>query len=321
MNTVVCARCSKVCPAGSGFCRRCGMQLSAYVAAKPTPRSAWARGLIIAVTLASAIMGSLYMLAVIAFRKGASPSPPRAFYTPEPMSSRPIENGPPPLAPLPEWVRRLPDDVSPEPSPGTSVDFRGQYLVQGRFGQKPLSDVVFAGAYLLQADFSRADLDGADFRNADLTQADFGGADLANARFDNAYVSQAHFVFRDTGSVSGKFRLNGGVKEPVPPPEIPAKNMGSASFFMTRISQTSLEGVDLRGAKMEQAEFSAVSLRHADLRGADLRKTRHSYTDFQDAKLDGADLRGADLASAQHLTAEQVASARTDSQTRLPSTR
>jgi uncharacterized protein YjbI with pentapeptide repeats len=223
----------------------------------------------------------------------------------------------PPLPPLPAWQRHLPAGL-PVARPNDPVDFRGQILQQFREELPAGRPPIFAGADLLQASFERADLQGADFRGAYLAQTNFAGADLARAKFDEAYFHQAHFVGVDTAAVAPRTRVRDGVTEAVPPPALPARNAGRASFRGTRFSQMSFEGLDLAGANFNGAEFSQTSFRDCDLRGADLRGSRHSLTDFTNAKLDNADLRGADLGSVRNLTRDQIAKARTDTLTRLP---
>lgn len=70
-----------------------------------------------------------------------------------------------------------------------------------------------------------------------------------------------------------------------------------------------LAGADLRGCDFRGALLLGADLRSADLRGADL----------IGADLRGADLRGADLSDALYLTEPQVAGARGDAATSLPS--
>ncbi|WP_188037687.1 pentapeptide repeat-containing protein, partial [Actinotalea sp. JY-7885] len=67
---------------------------------------------------------------------------------------------------------------------------------------------------------------------------------------------------------------------------------------------TDLRRVGLRGAVLVGADLRRADLREADLLGADLR---------------GADLAGADLSTALFCTPMQLAAARGDAATRLPS--
>lgn len=247
----------------------------------------------------------------------ASPMPPPMVFPELPAVRMPDLAPVPPLLPLPAWERHLPSDLPP--AVAGKADFRGQMLLQGYYVGRPLAGAVFAGAHLSQAQFEKADLTDADFRGADLSQAHLAGADVRRAKFDEASFGQTGFSTPDTAAVEGKTIVRNGITVPVPPPLLAPKNMGSASFRAARFSQVSLEGLNLAGANFEGAEFSQVELDGADLRRADLRGTRHSMTSFAKARLDGADLRGADLSSTRNLTAAQIATAKIDATTRLPS--
>jgi hypothetical protein len=99
-----------------------------------------------------------------------------------------------------------------------------------------------------------------------------------------------------------------------------------------------LEGATFRGGDFDRSFFSGAKLQNADFRNASLRRVifraqaagpevwgwnndekRHTFNvGSPDADLSGADLRGADLTGAL-ISDEQIASARTDGQTMLPS--
>jgi hypothetical protein len=77
-------------------------------------------------------------------------------------------------------------------------------------------------------------------------------------------------------------------------------------------------GADLIGKDLRRADLRAGCLRGAYLIGADLRGADLRGADLLGADLRGADLRGADLRDVLFLTRPQVAAARTDDTTRLP---
>ncbi|MEU6854653.1 pentapeptide repeat-containing protein [Actinacidiphila alni] len=77
-----------------------------------------------------------------------------------------------------------------------------------------------------------------------------------------------------------------------------------ADLVGSRLRGANLRGADLRGAYLIAADLRGADLRLADLIGADLRD---------------ADLRGADLSGALFLTPPQLAAARGDSATTIPS--
>ena len=334
METTLCPRCSKAMPGGATFCRRCGQSLRSvglrselvYTpvgAGGPPPGGPGRRGptaaLVVAVMCGvgvSVLMGVLWSSPSRTF---SSRPIPAVRVQPVPSASLPpAKPSLPPLPSLPAWMRHLPDDLPPKGSLPEGRDFRGQLLSQNRFGQERLAAAVFAGAQLSQVSFEKADLRGADFRGAEFSQCTLAGADIGGARFDGASFSQSYLTSIDVMAVAGKTRTRNGVVEPVPPPPLPARNAGKASFRNVRFGHTDFERMDLAGADFRGAEFSGGRFTDADLRGADLRDTRHNTTDFKGANLDDADLRGADLTSARNLSDAQLAVARTDETTRRP---
>jgi hypothetical protein len=78
-------------------------------------------------------------------------------------------------------------------------------------------------------------------------------------------------------------------------------------------------GADLIGKRLRGADLRGADLRGAYLIRADLRGARLDRADLIGADLRGADLRGALLSDALFLTPTQVAAARTDASTALPS--
>lgn len=84
----------------------------------------------------------------------------------------------------------------------------------------------------------------------------------------------------------------------------PGPRHRDADLVGARLGGADLRGADLRGAYLLGADLRGADLRRADLLGADLR---------------GADLAGANLTDALFVTPPQVASARGDRATLLPS--
>lgn len=336
MQTVLCPRCSKVVPSAAAFCRRCGQEQrplaervqSSFAGvpadapwrpapARPGPRVVLAIALVIGAALA-------VLVGLPAVRsRSAAPLPAveqPAFDQADHRRTRAdlVAAPLPPLPPLPAFRRHLPADLSPKGSVPAELDRRGQLLTQDRYGAGRLSGAIFAGTHLVQVTFEKADLRKADFRGAEFLQTTLAGADLEGARFDGASFHQSRFTSVDTAAVSGQTRVRDGIAEPIPPPPLPARNAGKASFRGARFSHTDLGGLDLSGADFREAEFSGGAFRDADLSGADFRDSRHRANDFRGARLDGADLRGADLTFARNLTDAQLATAHTDGTTRRP---
>ncbi len=120
----------------------------------------------------------------------------------------------------------------------------------------------------------------------DLRKADLRAANLSDAQLDNSIFTECCMELAFLGSAHLK-----------------------KCFFVA----TNLRCVTLRNANAEGATFDRASLRGADLRNANLRGCS-----FGSADLSQSDLRGANLESTLGLTKRQIASARTDDKTRLP---
>ncbi|WP_373466923.1 pentapeptide repeat-containing protein [Streptomyces umbrinus] len=75
---------------------------------------------------------------------------------------------------------------------------------------------------------------------------------------------------------------------------------------------------NLRSAQLAGMDFTDCDFRHADLDGSDLRKASFKNCRLDKADLQNANLCGADLSGAKGLRSHQVASAKTDEETRLP---
>ncbi len=140
---------------------------------------------------------------------------------------------------------------------------------------------------LFQARLPRINLDGASlgglcFLEADLSRSILTNSDLAGVSFDRSDL---------TGANLGRANLSGAV-----------------------LDNTALAGVNLR-----EANLTGSSLKGADLRGAIVDATTTlANADFNGTRLDGALLFGADLRDVRSLSREQLATALTDDQTRLP---
>jgi hypothetical protein len=125
----------------------------------------------------------------------------------------------------------------------------------------------------------------------DLAEADLRATDLAQAHLEKARLVEVHLHGAN---------LNGA--------DLRGAELREALFWWTR-----LIGTDLRGAQLDRADFQGALLWRTDLRGADFGRANLGGAD-----LEGADLRGVDLRGVENLTEAQVASARTDENTKLP---
>ncbi len=92
----------------------------------------------------------------------------------------------------------------------------------------------------------------------------------------------------------------------------------AASELVRRPAGPDRAGADLAGADLRPVRLRRGSLRGALLIGADLRGADLDRTELLGADLRGADVRGADLGRALYVTQAQVAAARGDASTQLP---
>lgn len=87
---------------------------------------------------------------------------------------------------------------------------------------------------------------------------------------------------------------------------------------VSRAKRDEVPALDVHGAFIRRTNLSNTKLRGADLSRADASGALFKNADFKDARLVGTILRGADLTGAINLTEDQLRSAVTDQQTRLP---
>ncbi len=227
-------------------------------------------------------------------------------------------------APAPKsiWVPTTPGEEIVEKLRKPKVDVEAVLTVIGRrtmaFGQgrldlneTDLRGANLKGAHLEGALFWRSNLDRADLREAHLEKADLRfaylrwalssevhleGANLRRAHLENAYLQQAHL--REANLASA--------------------NLKAADLQEAHMEQSLLWGANLEGAILFKAHLEGTNLRDANLQGAKLMKSHLEGATLWGADLRRADLRGANLQGAVGLEREQLESAYTDKNTKLP---
>jgi len=130
-----------------------------------------------------------------------------------------------------------------------------------------------------------------DLSNTDLKGADFTGAHLEGAYFISAHLERAFF---------GKAHLKDT--------EFFAAYLDGSHFF-----EANLEGANLTCTHLERADLCATRLK-----GTNFSIAKLHGADFQVANLEGAFFIGVDLSGAENLTRDQINSALTDEETKLP---
>ena len=176
--------------------------------------------------------------------------------------------------------------------------------------------------FLAGEGLDRLDLHATDLRGIRFVDAHLEGANLKDAHLEGAFLFEL-----DPGPAFSE------------PTHLKAMKRIAAQLEGGSLKDAHLEFADLGGAHLEgaglqfahlkrahavQAHLKGAHLEFADLEGATLRGARLQGADLQFAHLEGARLRGvhlegADLSKAEGLTQEQIDSAWTDKDTRLPS--
>lgn len=91
-----------------------------------------------------------------------------------------------------------------------------------------------------------------------------------------------------------------------------------SDFHRANLARACLEGAILRNTNFHESDLRFAKIDGADLFAADLSGADLRYASLASAFLRRADLRGADLSGVQGLTANQIAGAVGDQDTKLP---
>ena len=138
-------------------------------------------------------------------------------------------------------------------------------------------------------DLRFARLDRTDLHQADLTGADLDGASLAGADLRNAWMQCADLTELLTGDRRAA----------------KCTSARGASFVRARLDNARLAGIDLTGARLDEAQLEGAVLANGLMAGASFANAKLDRADLSgDARLQGANfllasLQGADLAGAR----------------------
>ncbi|WP_028215195.1 DUF2169 family type VI secretion system accessory protein [Paraburkholderia mimosarum] len=134
------------------------------------------------------------------------------------------------------------------------------------------------------ASFTGCDLANAKFVGAALAKASFGGSRLAGSDFSAAACQQAEFYSADAQAAQfAGANLNGSRADA-------DTRFDEVRFTRTQLNRACWEGVQLRGAKFEEAVLD-----YADLSGAQAQAAQFGMSSAKGARFASADLSGANL--------------------------
>jgi uncharacterized protein YjbI with pentapeptide repeats len=219
---------------------------------------------------------------------------------------------------------------------GKHIDLRKVNLVGVELPNANFSGAILCNAILCDVDFMGADLsnaylNGVDLRKARLSFANLNDTDLtaapnanneivfvdlcdarlfgatfvkaklSGADFDRAYLSGANFTDALLDNVN---------------------NFSNAILGGMKVNNNSLPGANFTGARLS-SNLNGTNFRDSNLTNANLSHSFIGNSIFEDTDLTNtnfidADLTGADLSKCKNLTQEQVDSARTNQNTKLP---
>jgi hypothetical protein len=106
----------------------------------------------------------------------------------------------------------------------------------------------------------------------------------------------------------------------LPDAELGAANMGGIDLSGADLHKTDLGSADLSGSNLNHADLTDANLSdYANLSGAELMGANLQGANLSTTNLSGANLRGADLQDTRGLTRKQIATAKLNGKTKLPS--
>ena len=226
------------------------------------------------------------MEVLTAYVRERAPWPPREPREPqEEESSEPAEHKPPTdiQAALTVIGRRprFTGETEDQRLDLRGTDLRGARLVRTNLRRADLWEANLTHAYLVGATLTRVNLWEANLTNTDLEGATLTEAFIARANLTGANLWAANLTDSDLGEA----------------------NLTQANFWEANLATANLTLANLTGANVADANLTGAEVGLANL---------------TDAILVGANLRGADLSDVKGLTQEQIDSAFTDQNTKLP---
>lgn len=144
---------------------------------------------------------------------------------------------------------------------------------------------------LSSSEFSGYDLNGIDLSQAILRSSNFIKTDLNSSNLKEADISRANLRYSDFFN----------------------SNLENSNLSHSNLKNSNFVGANLKGANLYNANIAGANFEVANLESANLIEA-----DLSDTNISGANLKSANLTSAKNLTKEQIESAVTDDNTKLP---
>ena len=184
------------------------------------------------------------------------------------------------------------------------------------FSHLDLPRTNFAGSTVNAAQFESTFLDGAILEGVTGDNVNFSSAKMAKANLSASVLTNSNFTGAELREATAR-----------------AAKLEGSDFTGGDISFASFSGADMKGVQLDEvyaagAIFTGASMQKADFAGADLTGVRFERAFLANSSFAGADLKlanftganiyGADFSGALNLTAEQIAGACADGETKLP---
>ena len=174
-----------------------------------------------------------------------------------------------------------------------------------------LKGTTLKNANLQHANFFNADLNSATFISAELQGANFEGAVLQDANFRNANLNSAAFI---NAELQGTYFEEANLQNA----NFHNANLNKALFIYAELQGSHFEEADLQGANFFSANLQGTYFEWANLQHAVFLNANSQDVHFEGADLQNANLQGADLTGTKNLTTEQLLTAKTLYQAKLP---
>lgn len=192
-----------------------------------------------------------------------------------------------------------------------AANLQGAILLEANLQKAKLMGANFQKAYLLNANLQGAELQGANLQGAELRWANLQKAYLHEANLQGAELNDANL---QEASLSGANLLGVHLaRTNLQKAYLREANLIGADLYQASLHRANLTKANLQGAELCIANLQGANLLEANLQGAILCAAKLQRAILKETKLQGADFR-----NCEGLTAEQLAEAFWDEDTKWP---